>query len=82
MASPNILAYLMLFAWPMVCWQLWKRLDPARALIWTVLGGYLIMPPLTVINFPIIPDLDKTTIPNLIAWYCALYVVRDKISFL
>lgn len=72
----------MLFVWPMVCWQLWKRLDPARALIWTVLGGYLIMPPLTVINFPIIPDMDKTTIPNLIAWYCALYVVRDKISFL
>ncbi|MDZ4392364.1 hypothetical protein [Cypionkella sp.] len=82
MVSPNILAYLMLFVWPLVCWQLWKRLDPARALIWTVLGGYLIMPPLTVINFPIIPDLDKTTIPNLIAWYCALYVVRDKISFL
>ncbi|WP_156317385.1 hypothetical protein [Cypionkella psychrotolerans] len=82
MASPNILAYLMLFVWPMLSWQMWNRLDPARALIWTVLGGYLIMPPLTVINFPIIPDLDKTTIPNLIAWYCALYVVRDKISFL
>lgn len=72
----------MLFVWPMVSWQMWKRLDPARALIWTVLGGYLIMPPLTVINFPIIPDLDKTTIPNLIAWCGALYVVRDKISFL
>ncbi len=72
----------MLFVWPMVCWQLWRKLDPARALIWTVLGGYLIMPPLTVINFPIIPDLDKTTIPNLIAWYCALYIARDKISFL
>ena len=72
----------MLFVWPMVCWQLWRRLDPARALIWTVLGGYLIMPPLTVINFPIIPDLDKTSIPNLVAWYCAVYVARDKISFL
>ena len=72
----------MLFVWPMVSWQLWRRLDPARALIWTVLGGYLIMPPLTVINFPIIPDLDKTTIPNLIAWCGALYVARDKVSFL
>ncbi|GLS85403.1 hypothetical protein GCM10010873_03760 [Cypionkella aquatica] len=82
MASPNIIAFMMLFVWPLVCWQLWRRLDPARALIWTVLGGYLIMPPLTVINFPIIPDLDKTTIPNLMAWVGALYVRHDKISFL
>ncbi|WP_299505624.1 hypothetical protein [Cypionkella sp.] len=82
MASPNIIAYLMLLVWPMISWQLWKRLDPARALIWTVLGGYLVMPPLTAINFPVIPDLDKTTIPNLIAFCCARYVRRDKINFL
>ena len=81
MVSPNLFAYLMLLIWPMVCWQLWKRLDPARALIWTVLGGYLILPPLTAINFPIIPDLDKTSIPNLMALVCALYLAKDKISF-
>ena len=65
MPAPNALAYLMLLVWPLVCWQLWKRLDPGRALIWSVLGGYLAMPPLTAINFPIIPDLDKISIPNL-----------------
>ena len=82
LASPNIIAYLMLLIWPLICWQLWKRLDPARALIWTILGGYLIMPPLTAINFPIIPDLDKVSIPNLMALICATWILKDKITFL
>ncbi|MGV8954714.1 MAG: hypothetical protein ACOH2M_26690 [Cypionkella sp.] len=79
---PNPIAYLMLFVWPMISWQFWRRMEPGRALIWTVLGGYLIMPPLTAFNLPILPDLDKTTIPNLVALYCAIYLVKDKISYL
>jgi hypothetical protein len=82
LASPNIIAYLMLLIWPMVCWQLWQRLDPARALIWTILGGYLIMPPMTALSIPIIPDLDKVTIPNLVALVCAIWILKDKITFL
>ena len=82
MASPNIIAYLMLIIWPMVCWQLWQRLDPARALIWTILGGYLIMPPMTALSLPIVPDLDKVTIPNLVALVCAVWILKDKITFL
>lgn len=79
---PNPIAYLMLFVWPMVSWQFWRRMEPGRALIWTVLGGYLIMPPLTAFNLPILPDLDKTTIPNLVALYCALYLVQTKLEIL
>ena len=82
MASPNVIAYLMLLIWPAVCWQMWKRLDPARALIWTILGGYLIMPPMTGINLPIVPDLDKVSIPNLTALICATWLLKDKIAFL
>jgi hypothetical protein len=82
LASPNIIAYLMLIIWPMVCWQLWRRLDPARALIWTILGGYLIMPPMTALDFPLIPDLDKIAIPNLMALICAVWLLKDKITFL
>lgn len=72
----------MLIIWPMVCWQLWRRLDPARALIWTILGGYLIMPPMTALDFPLIPDLDKIAIPNLMALICAVWLLKDKITFL
>ena len=61
---------------------MWKRLDPARALIWTILGGYLIMPPMTAINLPIVPDLDKVSIPNLTALICATWLLKDKITIL
>ncbi len=79
---PNPIAYLMLFLWPIVCLQFWRRMGPGSALIWTILGGYLIMPPLTAINLPILPDLDKTSIPNLVALVCAVYLLREKISFM
>lgn len=81
MPSPNIIAYLVLALWPFVVWQLWRRLDPGRALIWTILGGYLLLPPLTAFNFPVIPDLDKVSVPNLMALACALWLVKDRISF-
>lgn len=81
MPSPNIIAYLVLALWPFVAWQLWRRLEPGRALIWTVLGGYLLLPPLTAFNFPVIPDLDKVSVPNLMALACALWLVKDRISF-
>lgn len=82
MPAPNAFAYLMIAVWPFVTWQLWRRLDPARALIWTVLAGYLVLPPLTALNLPVIPDLDKVSIPNLTALFCATYLLKDKISFL
>lgn len=80
MPAPNIIAYVVLALWPVVAWQLWKRLDPGRALIWTVLAGYLLLPPLTAFNFPVIPDLDKVSVPNLMAMVCAIWLLRDKIS--
>lgn len=81
MQSPNIIAYLVLALWPVVVWQLWTRLDRGPALIWTVLGGYLLLPPLTAFNFPLIPDLDKVSVPNLMALACALWLVKDKVGF-
>ncbi len=51
-------------------------------MIWTVLAGYLALPPLTALNLPLIPDLDKVSIPNLMALFCAVYLLKDKISFL
>ena len=82
MADPNIIAYMMLLVWPVVAWQLYTRLDPARALIWTVLGGYLVLPPVASIAFPVIPDFDKSSIPNLMALLLSVLVLKDRIGFL
>jgi len=72
----------MIAVWPFVTWALWRHLDAGRALIWTVLAGYLALPPLTALNLPVIPDFDKVSIPNLTALFCAVYLLKDKISFL
>lgn len=81
MQSPNILAYIALALWPLVAWLLWRRMDRARALIWTILGGYLLLPPVAAaFNFPVVPDLNKSTIPNLMALVCALWLAKDKIG--
>lgn len=83
MPTPNALAYLMLLlVWPVVGVFLWKRLEPGLALIWTILGGYLILPMLTSVNLPVLPDLDKATIPNIAAWVGARFVRGDKIRWL
>ena len=82
MPSPNAFAYLMILIWPVVAWVLWTRLDAARALIWTILAGYLFLPPLTGFNLPVVPDLDKTSIPNLVCLLFALTLRHDRISFL
>lgn len=81
-STPNAFAYLMIALWPFVTWALWRRLDAGRALIWTILAGYLALPPLTSLNLPVIPDLDKVSIPNLMALFCAIFLLKDKISFL
>ena len=51
-------------SWPGSCIVGWIR---RRALIWTVLAGYLLLPPLTRFDLPLVPDFDKDSIPALVA---------------
>lgn len=70
---PNSFAYLMLLVWPLIAVVLFRRLPLERALVWSILGAYLILPPLTQFDFPLVPPLDKVSIPNLSAFLiCAL----------
>ncbi|NNE52149.1 MAG: hypothetical protein HKN30_07075, partial [Sulfitobacter sp.] len=75
----NPLAYLMLLAWPVICLVLFRKLKVERALIWSILGGYLFLPPLTEFDLPLIPSLDKVTIPNLAVLMIALFALKEKI---
>lgn len=80
MPTPNAFAYFMICLWPLVSWVFWTRLPPGRALIWTLLAGYLILPPLTAIDLPAVPDLDKASIPNLMALMLAWFLIGDRIG--
>lgn len=80
--TPNAFAYLMLGIWPLVSYVLFTRMDPARALIWTLLAGYLLLPPIAAFNLPVVPDLDKFSIPSLAALGIVLFVLRDRLPIL
>lgn len=80
--DPNPLAYTVVLLWPLVVWQLYRRLDAGRALIWAVLGAYLILPPLTRINFPLVPDLDKDTLPALSAVVITTLMLGRRLAIL
>lgn len=49
-----------------------------RALIWSVLGAFLLLPVKTSFELPMVPPLDKTTIPNLSILLCCFLFVREK----
>jgi hypothetical protein len=64
---PNALAYMVLFSWPVVAVILFRTMPLSRALIWTLLGGYLFLPTRPVIDLPVLPAIDKTLVPSLSA---------------
>ena len=69
---PNAVAYIALLLWPAVTLALFASMRPAQALIWSLLGGYLLLPVKTGFDFPVIPALDKTSIPSAAALIGAL----------
>ena len=72
----------MLMIWPLVAWVLYSRLPPDKALIWTILGGYMVLPTLVVFNLPVVPDLTKDSVPALAAAAIVVFRLRDRISVL
>lgn len=77
MGSPNLFAYFALLIWPVVSLCLYSRLSVSQATLWTILGGYLLLPIDLQIKFKMIPAFDKSTIPSLAALIgCTLYAGR------
>jgi hypothetical protein len=75
---PNWIAYGALVAWPIVTIALFQLLPARKAVIWGILGAYLILPVGTAFDFPGVPALDKTTIPSISVLVCALLFARQR----
>ncbi|SFR19230.1 hypothetical protein [Poseidonocella sedimentorum] len=66
-----------LFVWPVVAYILFQRFDRPRALVLTILLGYLFLPEHVGLNLPVLPTLEKSSIPSLAA--CAmLFLLRPQ----
>lgn len=74
---PNTFAYFVLLSWPLVVGWLFAKRPAHEALIWSLLGGYLILPQSTGFNLPMLPTLDKTTLPALAALAFCVFRARN-----
>lgn len=79
---PNAIAYLMLLMWPIICLVMFRKLDVQRALIWSILGGYLLLPQRAEFNLPLVPALDKVSIPNLSVLAILMFATSHKLRLL
>lgn len=75
---PNLLAYLVLLLWPLVVLVLFQKLPPGRALIWSVLSGYMWLPPVANFDPPVLPPFDKNSITVLSCWFATWKVTGDR----
>lgn len=71
----NTFALLALLGWPAVVAVMFRKLPMERAVIWSILGAYMFLPQLSAINLPLVPPLNKETIPNLAAFAACVAIL-------
>tara|TARA_B110000503_G_scaffold110680_1_gene165589 strand:+ start:746 stop:2095 length:1350 start_codon:yes stop_codon:yes gene_type:complete len=79
---PNNFAYFMLLVWPIVTIVLYKNHPVITATFWTIVGGYLLLPVGVEFDFPLIPPLDKKSIPAIMAFIGCRYIANQKVRLL
>ncbi len=78
---PNSFAYFSLIAWPFVALWLYLSRPVGRATVWTILTGYLLLPVGTFFKIEMVPQFDKSSVPNLCALVGCLIFARRPPPF-
>ena len=68
---PSLIAYGALLMWPLVALGLFLAMPYRRAIVWTILAGYLLLPTSTSFDPPGVPSLNKDSLPALAAFVLA-----------
>ena len=83
MIEGNILAALALVLWPVVSVWFFMKLSISRAILASVIVGYLFLPPVPAgFDPPLFPALNKDSIPNIVLVLACLYFSKSKIEWL
>ena len=80
--AQNWFATLALLAWPVVALWLYQTRPVNQATLWTILGGFLLLPVGASIKIAEgIPQLDKISIPALAAVIGCFFFARRDLRF-
>lgn len=79
---PNNFAYLALILWPLIAITLYRKKEVIPATFWTIVGGYLLLPVGVEIDFPLIPSMNKETIPAIMAFLGCKYIAKEDVKIL
>jgi hypothetical protein len=71
-----MIAKLALFLWPLVVLVLFLRVSRATAIAVAIIGGYLLLPQEPSIDLPVLPPVNKDTVPAIAALAMALLFAR------
>jgi len=77
----NTFAYIMLFGWPLVSIRLYQLKTIQEATLWTIIGGFMLLPVKTTVPFPIIWYLGKETILVFSALVGCWLIKSQKIKY-
>ncbi len=64
---PNTIAHFIFYLWPFVVFFLFRRLPITQALICSIIAGYLLLPERVGFDLPMIPTIDKYSLPCVMA---------------
>jgi len=59
--------------------QLFQRMSVMRAILWSIVGAFLLLPKGTMVDLPMVPPLDKETLPNLTVFFVCQYVLGKHV---
>ena len=74
--TPNWFSTVALVLWPIVALILYQTRPVNQATLWTILGGWLLLPVGAAIKVEMIPPFDKGSIPTLAAFVGCMLVLR------
>ncbi|HDR28351.1 hypothetical protein [Rhodovulum sp.] len=73
-----MIPFIALFSWPLFSAFFFLRFSTPVAVVLTILVGYLVLPEKTSVDLPLLPELNKKTIPALAALVLAPLLGRSQ----
>lgn len=76
----NWFAVFAILGWPLVSIVLYSAISAIEATVWTVLGALLLLPSGFALKVPMLPALDKSSVPNICALIGSFVLIRRRQS--